>query len=230
MDPNEFKEPGLYLLFPDSTRMVVTKEDIDTFASTFLNDPTKVPPNVKKAVDYQACEICPMKNTAVFCHALMPTLPFIDIADKYVSYDEVTAVYKSPHDDLLYVSTTTMQRALQYVSILSLMYYCEVGKKYWDYYYGIIPLMDLDDVIVRIYLNIYRQHKGNKKEIDKIIEAFKSEITVTSKCQVKRLHLICKHDSLANAFVLTQVSSELLSQNMEKTVEKSFAKFRSQGF
>jgi hypothetical protein len=29
--------------------------------------------------------------------------------------------------------------------MLSLMHYCEVGKKYWKYFYGVHPLMETED-------------------------------------------------------------------------------------
>jgi len=81
------------------------------------------------------------------------------------------------------------------------------------------------DVALKMYLNIYWLHEGKKQEIDKIITEFQQYLRATSANQVKRLSLICKNDPFMNAFVSTQVATELLSMDIEKTLEKAFEEF-----
>ena len=49
---------------------------------------------------------------------------------------------------------TTMQRALRYISNLSLMEYCRLGRKFQKYYKGIIPIAGTEEIVNRMYLNI----------------------------------------------------------------------------
>jgi hypothetical protein len=151
-------------------------------------------------------------------------LPFLDIVDQYVSYDEVIAVYKGNEDDLVHVRATTMQNALRYVSILSLLRYNLVLQKYWKYYYGIIPIMGGREVATRVYLNMYWFHKGNLEEMKAIIRTFGEELRVSSTNQVKRLNLVCKNDAFVNAFVNTQLVAQFLV-NIEDILTKSFSDF-----
>jgi len=151
-------------------------------------------------------------------------LPFLDIVDQYVSYDKIIAVYKGKEDKLVHVRATTMQDALKYVSILSLLRYNLVLQKYWRYYYGIIPIMSGREVATRVYLNMYWLHKGNLEEIKGIIKKFGEELKVSSTNQVKRLNLVCKNDAFLNAFVNTQLVTQFLI-NMEDILMKSFNEF-----
>src|SRR5512138_3534217 len=95
----KFCETGLYLVFPDNTLLLLGPKSIRGFAQDFLSNPAKVPPHVKKAVDFQACEICPKRDSGEFCHALHPTLPFIDKVSQFQSHDPVTAVYRDSAND-----------------------------------------------------------------------------------------------------------------------------------
>jgi hypothetical protein len=151
-------------------------------------------------------------------------LPFLDIVDKYVSYDRVIAVYKGNEDKLVHVKATSMQDALRYVSILSLLRYNLVLQKYWKYYYGIIPIMGGREVATRVYLNMYWLHKGNLEEIKGMIKRFGEELRVSSTNQVKRLNLVCKNDAFVNAFVNTQLVTEFLIHE-EEILAKSFDDF-----
>jgi len=222
---NDYGQKGLYLILKDSSRLELTRKNIKKVTEEFWNNPDKIPSNVKEAIEFQRCSFCPLKRKEDFCDALRPVLPFLDIVDKYVSFDKVTAIFKGKTKDLFHVSDTAMQDALQYVSILGLMHYCQIGKKYWKYYFGIIPLMRGKEVASRLYLNIYWLHKAKKEEIDKIVSKFIEEIRLTSQNQVKRLSLICKNDVFMNAFVTTQVATEFLSMDIEKRLEASFDNF-----
>jgi len=215
----------LYLLLPDSTTLEFTKKNIENVTEKFWQDPSKITPEIRKAVDFQKCYFCPHRNTQDICDSIRPVLPFLDIVDKHVSFDKVVAVFKEKQDGLLHVKETTMQQALQYVSILSLLRYNLILKKYWKYYYGIIPLVGGEEVASRVYLNMYWLHRGNQEEINKVITRFREELKISSENQVKRLNLVCKNDAFMNAFVKTQLVTEFLTMNIDNILTKSFAEF-----
>ena len=221
---SDFEKEGLYLLFPDSTKLELTKENIAKVTDSYWRDPTKIPEDKRKAVEFQKCYFCPHKNEEDICDSIRPMLPFLDIVDKYVSYDEVIAIYRGNEGRLVHVRATTMQDALRYVSILSLLRYNLVLQKYWKYYFGIIPIMSGREVATRVYLNMYWLHKGNLEEIKGMIKRFSEELRVSSTNQVKRLNLVCKNDAFMNAFVNTQLVTEFLIHE-EDLLAKSFDKF-----
>lgn len=221
---SDFDKEGLYLLFPDSTRLELTKENIEQVTKLYWQDFTKIPEDKRKAIEFQKCYFCPHKNKEDICDSIRPMLPFLDIVDKYVSYDKVIAAYRGNEDKLVHVKATTMQDALKYVSILSLLRYNLVLQKYWKYYYGIIPIMGGREVATRVYLNMYWLHQGNLEEIRKMIKRFGEELRVSSTNQVKRLNLVCKNDAFVNAFVNTQLVTQFLV-NIDDILMKSFDEF-----
>ena len=218
----DYPQTGLYLILKDSTRLVLTKENIEKITKEYWSDPDKISARVKRAVDFQRCSFCPLKNKNDFCDALRPVLPLLDVVDNFISYDKVTAVYKPEEKGLLHVSSTTMQNALRYVSILSLMSYCQIGHKYWKYYMGILPIQRPGEIANRLYLNIYWLHKGDQEVIDKTIADFYEEITATTRNQVRRLKLICKNDVFLNAFVNTQLISDVLHADRDTGLKNKF--------
>jgi len=220
----DYQKEGLYVILPDSTCLELTKDNIEKEAKKFWEDPSKITPKIKKAIDFQKCSYCPRKAKSDICDAIRPVLPFLEIVDKYVSFDEATALYRGK-EGLLYSKRTTMQEALKYVSILSLTYYHQTNRKYWKYYYGIIPLMGGKEAASRMYLNMYWLHKGNIEEINKVIERFTSELRESSSNQVKRLNLVCKNDAFMNAFVSTQIATEFLSMNIDEALTKAVETF-----
>ena len=221
---SDYEQKGLYLIFPDSSRLVLTRENIERVTEEFWKDPARIPPKIKETSDFKLCPICPFRGEGL-CFAIRPILPFLEAVDKYVSYNKVTAVYKGEEKQLYHISDTTMQDALKYVSILSLTHYCQTGRKYWKYFFGVIPLMGAQGVATRLYLNIYWLHKGKIEEIENFISKFNEEIRITSENQVKRLNLICKNDAFMNAFVSTQVTTEFLTMDIEKILEAAFDAF-----
>ncbi|MDD4179725.1 MAG: hypothetical protein PHH14_06755 [Candidatus Margulisbacteria bacterium] len=223
----DFEQEGLYLVFPDTSRMILTRDLIQKTTKEYWDDPEKISPKAKTAAEFQRCPFCPLKENSL-CDALRPVLPLLDKTDKYVSYDKVIAVYKRDISKLFYACDTTMQEALKFISILSLMQYCQIGRTYWKYYFGIVPLMSGDEMARRMYKNIFFLTKGNAVETDKIITSFKGQIKITSTNQVKRLSLICKNDAFMNAFVNTQVVSELLSMNIAEHLKEKFDEFEKQ--
>ncbi len=217
-----FDQKGLYLIFEDARTMKLTEGTIENLASQYWADTSKIPPEIKKAADFQLCSLCPEKNTDGLCFALQPVLPLIDDIDKYVSYDKVTAIYRGD-EALLHVAYSTMQEALQYISILGLIHYCRVGRQYRKYYIGVIPIAGSEETVRRIYLNMYWIHKGNQSEIQSLIERFKNDIVSTSANQIKRLQLLCKNDAFINAFYNAQVAAEILSMDMESALKQVFS-------
>jgi hypothetical protein len=221
---SDFEKEGLYLLFPDSTRLELTKENIEKVTNRYWQDLTKIPEDKREAVEFQKCPFCPHKDKEDICDAIRPVFPFLDIVDQYVSYDKVIAVYKGGEDKSAHISATTMQDALKYVSILSLLRYDMVLQKYWKYYYGIIPIMSGREVATRVYLNMYWLHQGDLGQVKEMIKRFGEELKVSSANQVRRLNLICKNDAFLNAYVNTQLVTQFLI-NMEAILRKSFDEF-----
>jgi hypothetical protein len=223
--PSQFTESGLYLLFPDGTSLALTHGTIEARSAAILSNPEKIPPKVKASAAFQLCDICPKKGSGDTCHAIRPILAFWENIDQYFSYDEVTAVYRDAASGTIIVAETTLQHALQYLSILSLMYYCETGKKYWKYFYGVHPLMETDDVVVRVYLNMFYANGGNLEKTRALITTFHDEISTTTRCQMDRIRLFCTHDAFFNALVLTQLASVFLALNAEDTIRRRVAAF-----
>jgi hypothetical protein len=217
----EFGQAGLYLLFPGARRIVLTREKIRSFAREFESGLDRLPAKVRNAASFQACPVCPERGQAKFCHALPATLAFFEELQEFRSYDAVCAVYRGPERSLVWVPETTMQEALQFVVMFSLLHYCEVGQKYEKYLQGVHPLMTSVEFIARLHLNIYWDCKADRRKIEQVLETFADEITCTCRCQVKRLQLVCKYDALVNAFVNTQAQIELLATTKGDLLEES---------
>lgn len=210
LDPSEFSEPGLYLVMPDGERVVLTRKVIEQRTQALLDDPEALSPETRAAADYQPCDICPERDTAEICHAILTTLPFLDEIDRYMSYDRVTAIFRDPETHMLMLSETSMQEALQYISILSLVHYCEVGRKYSQFFEGINPLMPQLQIAAAVFRNMYMACQGDLQRISDTLQKMQEELMQTTQCQVKRLRLISKRDAFLNAFVATQSTTELL--------------------
>ncbi len=225
----DYKQEGLYLIFPDSSRMILTKEYIEKISNVYWNDPNKIPEHVKEATDFLRCKNCPLRKEGGICNALRPILPFLEIIDKYTSIDEVVAIYKEKNAEVLNVADSTMQVALKYLSILSLFFYCEAGQKYSKFFWGITPLSGAKDIAMRFFLNVYWFHKGNLEEINKFISKYREIVTTTTQNQTKRLRLICKNDAFLNAYVSTHISSEFLTMDIDKMIQTSLDEFGTNG-
>jgi hypothetical protein len=229
LDLAGFPDNGVYLLFPEGRRIAITRERIKEFAQTFEANLDKIPAHIRSAADFQACPVCPEKGRARFCHALPATLAFIEDLDGFKSYDTVSAVYRGPSPWLACAPHTTMQDALQFVAALSLMYHCEVGKKYWRFFLGMHPLQSPEELSTRIYLNIYWDCQGDQQKVDQVIQSFAEEIACTCECQVKRLRLVCKTDVLMNAFVNVQGQIAYLAMRRGAQLAQSFEEFLKRG-
>jgi len=224
---SECPQAGLYLFFKDGSKATFTREHIQKKAEEYWNDPQKISPQAKAAGKFQRCTFCPLRKEDDFCDAIRPVMPFLEIMDKYISFDRVVAVYREREGGLCHVADTTMQQALIYVSIISLMHYCPIGRRYWKYYRGVMPLEGGEESAIRIYLNMYRLHNGNKEEMNKVINTFVAQLKVTTRNQVERMALISKNDAFMNAFIKMHSGLTFLTMDMdiEKTVEAAFQEF-----
>lgn len=216
----DFPDPGLYLLWPDGTRFDLTHKAITEHMDAMLADPTKIPPHVRAAADYKPCDICPEKDTAVICHSIMTALPFMDEIDRYMSYDRVVAVFREQSCDMLHVTETTMQDALKYVTVLGLVNYCEVGKKYGRYFEGVNPLMDAAQFAAAVFRNIHFELHGDMAKVGELIATMKQEILQTTKCQTQRLRLISRRDAFLNAFVEAHTTTQYLFLELMKYTQQ----------
>ena len=209
-DPTQFSEPGLYIVMPDGEKLILTREVIEQRTQDLLDDPQALPEKVRAATEYQPCDICPERETAQICHAILTTLPFQDEIDRYMSYDRVTALFREEDADMLIIRETSMQEALQYISILSLVFYCEVGRKYFKFFKGVNPLMPQLQIADAVFRNMYLACEGNLTILSDTLQVMQSELLQTTQCQVNRLRLISQRDAFLNAFVATQSTTELM--------------------
>lgn len=223
---DDFKVGVMYLLFDDQKRLEFSSENIRAFAKELLDSPERVPDNVRKATDFQRCSVCPYAHEEGYCHALYPSLTFFDIVDKHSSHEQVRAFYLDPASNCLIIKKTSLQNALQYVSILSLIHYCEFGRKYHEYFYNVNPLMNSSDIISRIYLNAFWLYDGHKHQTIEKLKEFSDSLRITIDCQVKRLRLISKNDAFVNAFVVTHILTDMLQMDPEEEVKNGFDGFK----
>jgi hypothetical protein len=218
----DYAKKGLYLRISDSKVVDLTIERIEQLAGEYWQNVNKLPANVKEAIEFQRCPFCPLKGEKSICDAIRPILPLIEDLGNFVSFQNVIALFKDNGKEVLHLANTTMQSALRYVSIVSLIYFCQAAKKYQKYFSGVIPLMNGKKVAREIYLNIYWYHKGKKEDIEETISKFNKVLFETSQNQVKRLNLLPVEDGLKNAYVNTHIISELLSIKADKLVEETF--------
>lgn len=215
----DFEKPGLYLIFEDEDPLALTRENIDRIVTTYLNDSNLLPDSVKKAVEFAPCSICPERDTAKICHAILPILPFVEKTDQFYSHETVTAVYRAAEAMPLQIVDTTMQQALMFVAILSLTEYCETGLQFKQYFRGINPLMPADQIANTMFKNIYLDYQGDLEAISSLVQEMSSSFTTTSSCQIERLQLISRRDAFCNAFVNTQNTSAWLMMMIEDHIE-----------
>ena len=214
-------EEGLYLIFDDSVILPLTRDKIHKASTEFWLDSDRISDKVKQAAEFQRCDLCPLNKIGGLCDAIRPTMPFLDDIDKYFSYDQVTSVYNDGRNNLT-INRTTMQEALKYLSILSLMHYCRLGRTYWKYFIGITPTMTPKQIAYQLYLNFYYLNDGKPRRIKKALSTFCDQITITCRNQVKRMNLACKNDVFMNAFVNTQLITQILSLDFDKTITEQF--------
>lgn len=212
---------GLYLIFDDSVILPLTAGKVEDASMKFWRDPACVSDSIKQAAEFQRCDFCPLKKVGGLCDAIRPIMPFLGDIDQYLSYNDVISVYSDGRNNLT-VNRTTMQQAMKYLSVLSLMYYCRIGRTYWKYFLGITPTMAPEQIAFHLYLNFYYLNKGNRRHIKRSLSTFRDQIFITCRNQVNRMNLICKNDVFMNAFVNTQLITEILSLNFDRAISEQF--------
>lgn len=217
----DYAKKGLYLKISDSKVIDLTIERIELLAESYWQDANKLSADVKEAIEFQRCSFCPLKGEKSICDAIRPILPLIEDLGNFVSFQNVIALFKDDGKEVLHLANTTMQNALRYVSIVSLIYFCQAAKKYQNFFSGVIPLMSGKKVAREIYLNMYWHHKGKKEDIEATISKFNKVLFETSQNQVRRLNLLSIEDGLKNAYVNTHIIGELLSMKTDKLVEEA---------
>lgn len=221
--------PGLYLVFDDGLFLSFTQDYIATMKDRYLADADLLPPTVRQAPAYRLCSVCPKRDTALICHAIPTVFPFIEHMDRFLSHDSVVAIYRpepsdtDPNSPVVQVARTSVQRALQHVSVLSLIHYCEIGLAYFKYFNGVVPLLDPLLIAEQIYRNVFWELRGDQQAIDATLSKMRREMDVTIRCQIERLRLFCKSDAFPNAFVITHIVTQLLDTNLDALVRSRSA-------
>ena len=207
------RDPGLYLFFPDGGFLDLSHRVVAAEADRLEHDPAALPDDRRAAAEFRPCPVCPARETAAMCHALPAILPFLDALDRYGSFDPVTAVYLELDETqgaLLHVSATTLQRALQFVAMQSVLNYCEVGRLYRPYFSGVIPFTSAAMMAERIYANVMLEKNGDHAAIESVIAEMRAKLAVTMNCQIKRVRLVAQNDGFLNAFVNLHLTLEML--------------------
>ncbi len=221
---NQFKRKGLYLILDNSTKIAFTDDNIKKITHDFWTN--KISNDIKKSIEFQKCAFCPLKENNDLCDAIKPILPLIEVVKRYNSYDKTIAVYTNDKN-IIHVSHTTMQEALKYLSMISLFNYCEVGKLYKKYFYGINPLSTPAEISKKLYINAFWINK-NLTASKKSIKELKKTVLTISRNQIKRINLICKKDSLINAYVNTHTAIDLISIDIEEEIVSAIDNIESE--
>ncbi|MFH1729384.1 MAG: hypothetical protein ABIA04_13325 [Pseudomonadota bacterium] len=230
-DLDDIKQKGLYLKLEDSTTLELSQSVIEEKYNNFIQDPSLFTEEMKEISQFRKCAVCPYKDDKkVVCTALKPIIPFLHIVDKYVSFNKIFAIYKYDETKSFDLAITDMQSGIKYLSVLSLFYYCSAGLKYWKYFAGIKPLMKVEEIAIKLYLNIYQHCGGNKNMIDDLLAKFMFDIKIINKDIVHRLRLICKNDVFYNSFVSAQVIPEFLTLDIDEIVKKHFIEHEKKAF
>jgi len=78
---SDYAEKGLYLIFKDASRLVLTRKNIEKVTAEFWNDPQRFPLRMKETIEFQRCPFCPLKERNDFCDAISHILPFLEVID-----------------------------------------------------------------------------------------------------------------------------------------------------
>lgn len=192
---------GMYLLFPDGQTVDIVPGEIDRLAEEYWKNPEKIHPQIKQLKEFQPCGHCPHFGEDVLCLALKPILPYLEHVDNYMSYDNCVAVYCPGDGEAPQAQETTVQQALRYVAILSLIHYCEMGGRYRRYFQGVNPMMGTDEMSRILYRNIQHKYEDDGNRMEEMVTEFEKEVLESTQCLTTRLKLMCKNDAFINAFI-----------------------------
>ena len=211
---------GLFVLFDNGDKIDLTEPNVRKAADDLEEQLPSMPPETRTATELEPCAVCPARDTAAICHALPAIIPFLNELRLSKSFDQVTAIFIDEHENhqkIYHICRTSMQRALQYVAIQSVLYYCEIGKSYHKYFGGVIPFSPAEDIAERIYANIMLEQNGNHDAVLQIIEGMRTNLSTTMQCQLKRVRLVSKNDVFLNAFVNLHLVLDMLApENLDE--------------
>ena len=208
-------EPGLYLRFAAGNEIALTERQIRDSTQRMLEDPQRIPPQVREAAEFPPCSICPARDTSSICHSITAVFPVFDELQHYKSYERVTAIYVDGPEKPVRIRETTMQEALKYLAVICMMHYCEVGQQYAGYFDGVCPLMSSEKIAHDVFKNILLSCRGDMDQVSQVVQRMRKELLLTTRCQTRRLRLISRGDAICNAFVTTQTAIELMIFNLE---------------
>ncbi len=210
---DHYQAPGLTVLL-DGDTIDLTYPAIQAAAEQLQDDTVAIPPDCRAATDFQACKVCPYASSAALCHALPAILPFLDAFNPHKSYQRVMAVYvgsaEADEPPVRHVVRTSLQRALQFVALQSVLNFCEVGRLYRRFFVGLIPFAGAREMAERIYANVMLDASGQTAKVRKTVQEMRETLTVTMQCQIKRLRLVSRSDAFANAFVNLHLALQML--------------------
>lgn len=225
---DRFQSRGLTLIPDEGDEIDLTFQAVDDAAEHLKHDTEAIPERCRAAVEFQLCEVCPMAGTeAAMCHALPAILPFLQAFNLRHSHYDVKAVYvdhgHGGEKRVIHISATSLQRALQFVAMQSVLTFCETGKRYRRFFKGIIPFAAAEEMAEKIYANVMLQEKGDATAIRKTIQEMRDTLSITMQCQVKRLRLVSQSDAFANAFVNLHLALQMLDLDTIAALRESGA-------
>lgn len=222
LNTKQFKKEGMYLYFQNGDTLDLSVENIQRLSEEFWQDPERLPLAMREHADFKTCKVCPYRGKDVLCSAMKPLLPFLEQMEKYLSCEHVTAIY-AQSDGKITISETDLQHALQYVTNMALFEYCEDVQRYQSYFKGIMPLMSLQEAIVRLAMNVFWIHRDQPLEADRVIAELREHVMETSKSCIRRLTLMCRSDAFRNAYVKTQTFIEFLAMDPKVILRQYFS-------
>ncbi len=228
VDRYEDLEPDvLHLFFEDGQRIAFSPQEVLERTRCAWEDPEVFPIEVKKAVELEPCEVCPLKDQVDLCHAIFPILHFAQAFDGRRSYERVTLVMRDSETKTLRIQETSVQEAVQPISILSLTNYCELGHKYHELFYGVMPFLTPNELILRLTMNAFWLADGNREAAEARLKSLFEDLDVTIQCQMERIRLVTKSDAFLNSFVRTHILAKLSHVTGAAVVDKAFEAFRA---
>ncbi len=229
LDMDRYQEEGLYIVTENGKEIRMTWETIDKESERLLQEIAVSKNEDFKRILLTTCTICTLPNG--LCYALRCILPFLTKIDEFRSYDKVTALFMGK-DGVLHVSHTTMQNALQYISILSFIVYCKAGQKYASFFEGINPLMSTSRISRELFLRIYKHCKGDHGKMVEFIGKFQKDVDLLLGNLMERVKQVCKNDAIVNALHKMHIITGFLGMQLDSkgedlVISKAYEKNRS---
>lgn len=225
---DRYKEAGLTIFFDDGQVVDLTYRAVNAAAERLEHDQDAIPADRRSAAEFLPCKVCPARHTAAMCHALPAILPFLDELNPHKSYKHVYALYVEKGDEqnspVLHASSTSLQRALHFVAMQSVLSFCEIGRLYRRFFSGVIPFSSSETIAERIYANVMLDNNGRLEEVEKTLQSMRADLTVTMQCQIKRVYLVTRSDAFANAFVNLHLALQLLAPDSLGHLREVFSK------